>query len=66
MLDQALFRSNIACGVIAQGLREAKSIFDNKIKFAYDNLPEWLRAERTLTKDSTDTLEFNNGSSIYV
>ena len=66
MLDQALFRNNIACWVIAQGLREAKSIFDNKIKFAYDNLPEWLRKARTLTKDSSDTLEFNNWSSIYV
>ncbi len=66
MLDQALFRSNIACWVIAQWLRDAKSIFDNKIKFAYDNLPEWLKEQRTLTKDSTDTLEFNNWSSIYV
>jgi len=66
MLDQALFRSNVACWVIAQWLREAKSIFDNKIKFAYDNLPLWLRAERPLKKDSTDTLEFSNWSSIYV
>jgi len=65
-LDQALFTNNIACWVIAHWLKEAKSIFDNKIKFAYDNLPEWLRKERTLTKNSADTLEFNNGSSIYV
>jgi hypothetical protein len=66
MLDQALFRSNIACWVIAQWLRDAKNIFDNKIKFAYDNLPEWLKNERTLEKDSTDTLQFSNWSSIYV
>ncbi len=55
MLDQALFRNNIACWVIAQGLKEAKSIFDNKIKFAYDNLPDWLRATRPLVKNSSDT-----------
>jgi len=66
MLDQALFRNNIACWVIAQGLREAKSIFDNKISFAYNNLPDWLKQARTLVKNSADTLEFNNWSSIYV
>ena len=66
MLDQALFYPNIACWVIAQGLNESKAIFDNKIKFAYNNLPEWLKAERPLLKDSSDTLEFNNWSSIYV
>ena len=66
MLDQALFRNNIACWVIAQWLREAKSIFDNKISFAYNNLPEWLKTQRTLLKNSADTLEFNNWSSIYV
>jgi len=41
-------------------LKEAKAIFDNKIDFAYKNLPEWLKAERTLTADSSDTLAFNN------
>jgi len=66
MLDQALFRNNIACWVIAQGLNEAKSIFNNKIRFAYNNLPEWLKEHRPLARDSADTLEFNNGSSIYV
>jgi len=66
MLDQALFYNNISCWVIAQWLKEAKNIFDNKIKFAYENLPEWLKKERPLLKDSSDTLEFNNWSSIYV
>ena len=66
MLDQALFNNNIACWVIAHWLKESKSIFDNKIKFAYDNLPDWLKNERPLTKNSADTLVFNNWSSIYV
>lgn len=66
MLDQAIFYSNVSCWVIAQWLKEAKSIFENKVKFAYDNLPEWLRNERKLLTDSKDTLSFNNWSSFYV
>ena len=66
LLDQALFYPNTSCWVIAQGLNESKAIFDNKIRFAYDNLPQWLKNERTLVKDSSDTLEFNNWSSVYV
>lgn len=66
LLDQALFNDNISCWVIAQWLKEAKSIFDNKIKFAYDNLPDWIKNEITLVKDSADSLSFNNWSYIYV
>ena len=66
MLDQALFYPNISCWVIAQWLKEAKAIFDNKIDFAYKNLPDWIKKERTLIADSSDTLTFNNWSSIYV
>lgn len=66
MLDAALFHNNHACGVIAQGLTEAADLFDNKIRFAYDNLPEWLKERRQLTADSARKLEFNNGSSITV
>lgn len=65
-LDQALFYPNIACWVIAQWLKEAQSIFHNKIKFAYDNLPLRLREARAIVKNNSDTIEFNNGSSIYV
>lgn len=66
MLDACLFKSNHACGVIAQGLQEAVELFDNKIKFAYEKLPEWLRAERKAVSNSARKLEFGNGSSIVV
>ena len=67
MLDQTLFYNNISCWVIAQTLKDAKNIFDNKIKFAYENLPGWLKEQKTLEKDSTDTLQIKEtGSSIYV
>lgn len=65
-LDACLFNSNHACGIIAQGLNEASDIFDNKIRFAYDNLPDWLKEARTCTEDNARKLVFNNGSSITV
>lgn len=66
MLDAALFNSNHKCGVIAHDLESTKDLFDDKVKFAYDNLPEWLKKERPLVSDSARQLEFNNGSSITV
>lgn len=66
LLDHCLFVDNQACGVIAQGLYEAQDLFENKVKFAYDHLPEWLRNARTCTADSARKLVFNNGSSITV
>jgi hypothetical protein len=65
-LDACLFNSNHKAGVIAHTLDDAKSLFRNKVKFAYDRLPEWLKEQRKAKADSARTLEFNNGSSIYV
>lgn len=42
MLDTVLFNNNIRCGVIAHGKDEAQVLFRDKVKFGYDNLPEWL------------------------
>ena len=66
LLDQALFSNNKACGIIAHTRNDAEAIFKNKVKFAYNNLPDWLKKERTIVANSSDTLEFNNGSYIYV
>lgn len=66
LLDHCLFESNQACGVIAQGLTEAQELFENKVKFAYDNLPDWLKETRSATTDSARKVVFNNGSSITV
>lgn len=65
-LDQALFNPGYACGVIAQGLVEAEDLFKNKVKYAYDRLPRWLRNKITATTDTARKLEFSNGSSIQV
>lgn len=66
MLDDCLFISNMSAGVIAHNLRDAKAFFNDKIKFAYDNLPDAFKKVRAADQDSADSLRFNNGSSIRV
>ena len=66
MLDRCLFNDDTNAGVIAHNREDAEDFFDKKIKFAYDNLPEWLRVERPTTGDSAKQLAFSNGSSIRV
>ena len=66
-LDHALFNSDQRCGIIAQDLEKSKSIFRDKVKFAYDNLPEQLKSRFQLAKDSADELLFkHNNSSVKV
>lgn len=66
MLDDCLFIPNTAAGVIAHNLTDAKSFFADKIKFAYDELPDEFRAAVSASQDSADSLKFSNGSSIRV
>lgn len=65
-LDMCLFNSNTEFGIIAQSLDDAKAIFRNKIKFAYDKLPDWFKEARTASTDSANEIRFNNGSGIRV
>lgn len=64
-LDTALFNSNVSCGIIADTEENAKYIF-RKIKFAYDCLPESLKAIREAKIDSAKELTFSNNSLIRV
>lgn len=67
-LDTALFsKSPIRCGIVAQDREAAESLFRGKILYAYDNLPEPLRAVMPVTKRTASEIEFgHNGSSIRV
>ncbi|MCE7797866.1 hypothetical protein LWE61_15040 [Sphingobium sufflavum] len=66
-LDHALFNPNQRCGIIAHEREAAESIFRDKVKFAYDNLPAALRAVMPLKKDSATELLFaHNNSSVRV
>lgn len=65
-LDACLFNSNHSAGVIAHTKDDAKDLFNDKVKFAYDNLPDWLKKERPAQTDSARELIFNNGSRFTV
>jgi len=64
-LDICLFKPNVAAGIIAHTREDAEHMF-KRIKFAYDHLPEALKALRTATVDSARELVFNNHSSLRV
>lgn len=67
-LDAALFgEKNLRAGIIAHTEDAAKAIFRDKVKFAYDHLPDDLRDLLPLKRDSADELLFlHNNSSIRV
>lgn len=66
-LDCVLFRENVRAGILAQAEEVAKTIFRDKVKFAYDNLPPLLRESMPLSRDSQSELLFShNNSSVRV
>lgn len=66
-LDHALFNAHQNCGVIAQDLDTVYEIFADKIKFAYDNLPEEIKARFPLETSNQSEMKFaHNGSRIKV
>lgn len=65
-LDDCLFGENISAGVIAHTRDDAEDLFRNKIKYAYDNLDDWIKTVCPATQDSARKLHFANGSSITV
>lgn len=66
MLDRCLFNSNQHAGVIAQDLEKAEDIFTNKLKFAFERLPEALQEALAPSQDRAKQLRFSNGSTISV
>lgn len=65
-LDDCLFIPNTAAGVIAHNREDAEAFFHNKIRFAYDHLPDEFKELVPATQDSTRSMRFGNGSSIRV
>ena len=66
MLDDCLFIPNTSAGVIAHNLQDAEAFFADKIKFAYDKLPDEFKEVVSATSDTVRSLKFSNGSSIRV
>jgi hypothetical protein len=65
-LDNCLFNSNFEAGIIAHKEDDAKKIFYNKVKFAFDRLPEIIRLTRKPNTDRAGELSFPIGSIISV
>lgn len=65
-LDECLFISDWNVAIIAHTINDANQIFDSKVKFPYDNLPEALRAEISAQNDRAGLLKFSNNSQIRV
>lgn len=66
ILDSGLFNEDLECGIVAQGLKEAKKIFRTKILYPYSKLPDWLKQSIPTVRRTTDEIEFSNGSTITV
>ncbi|WFF39281.1 terminase [Moraxella nasibovis] len=64
-LDKALFESD-KCALIAHTLHDAKRLFREKVKFAYDNLPELIRLANPVKIETKEELVFDNGGSVTV
>ena len=65
-LDICLFNSNTHACIIAHNREDAEDFFEKKILFAYENLPEDIKAAIPANRSSSKKLVFANGSSIRV
>lgn len=66
MLDECLFNSNTRCGTIAHNLDDARSIFKDKVKGPYENLPDALKAKLRKVDDNALELSLVNNSRFRV
>ena len=64
-LDRCLFNSNMSAGIIAHTREDAEQLF-KRVKFAYENLPSFLKDSIRAKSDRVTELMFDNGSSIRV
>lgn len=64
-LDAALFMAN-KCALIAHTLHDAKRLFREKVKYAYEKLPHPLRAANPLVIETKEELVFKKGGSVTV
>ncbi len=65
-LDSCLFNPNFAAGIIAHTREDAEKIFETKVKYPYQNLPDGLRTAIAAKADRAREYTFTNGSSISV
>jgi len=66
LLDSAVWNKDYTCGIIAHGLREATTIFRNKVLFPYKHLPGQIIASVKPVTQNASELVLSNGSSVTV
>ncbi|WOE33101.1 MULTISPECIES: terminase [unclassified Acinetobacter] len=64
-LDTAIFE-NKQCAMIAHKLSDAQRLFREKVKFAYDCLPQIIKKANPLEKMTTEEIVFSKGGSVSV
>jgi hypothetical protein len=65
-LDDCFWMQNINAGIIAHRREDAENIFKNKVKLAYENMPEWTKQINSAKNDRVGELNFKNGSNYRV
>lgn len=61
-LDACLFNENVNAAIVADSKPVSREIFIDKVKFAYDNLPEFIRQLCPAHRDNVHEMRFANGS----
>ncbi len=64
-VDSALFESK-RCAMIAHTLPDARRLFREKVKYAYDNLPEIIKQANPVIIETKEELVFKKGGSVSV
>lgn len=64
-LDCCLFNSNFAAGLVADTLDNAKGLL-KRIKFAYERIPDEIKAVVSIKQDNATEIVFSNGSGVEV
>lgn len=64
-LDDCLFTKDLKVGIIANTEEDVKKLF-RRVRYAYDNLPEAIKAMVYPVRDSQTELSLSNGSSLRV
>lgn len=65
-LDTCLFNHNVNAAIVADSKPVAREIFIDKVKFAYDNLPQFVRDMCPAHRDNANEMRFSNGSVFRV
>lgn len=65
-LDQCVWNQNFTAAIVCHTLDDAAKIFRNKVLYAYEHLPDEIRAACPVKKQTNSELVFDNGSSISV